>query len=63
VAFSWVLHDAAGNELRRTDGFDSRGAAEEWLGREWRALREEGAESVRLLEDGAEVYRMELGEA
>jgi hypothetical protein len=62
VAFSWVLHDEAGARLRETDGFDTRGAAEEWLGREWRTVREEGAESVSLLEDGAEVYRMGLGE-
>lgn len=59
----WVLKDEQGDELRSTESFGSRSEAESWMGREWAALLEEGAESVVLV-DGAEVvYEMGLQEA
>jgi hypothetical protein len=59
-AHRWLAHDGRGREIRSTEGFDSRAAAEEWLGREWTSLVDEGAESVILLDDGDVVYEMSL---
>jgi hypothetical protein len=59
-AHRWVLRDRDGGEIRSTDAFDSRSAAEEWLGQRWKSLLGEGAESVVLIEDGSEVYEMSL---
>ncbi len=58
--FRWVLHDASGNDVRSTEAFESKEAAEGWMGAEWASLLEEGAEEVSLLRDGAVVYRMGL---
>lgn len=61
---SWVLHDAAGVALRETESFDSKEAAEAWMGTEWSTLLEEGAEEVSLVDDvtGNVYYRMGLRE-
>lgn len=60
--FTWTLQDAAGKDLRTTEPFASQEDAEAWMGAEWSALRDEGAEYV-LLRAGAEVvYRMGLSE-
>lgn len=57
----WVLHDAAGAALRETESFDSKEAAEAWMGAEWTKLLEEGAEEVSLVDaDGKTYYRMGL---
>ena len=61
--FKWVLHDAAGADLRASESFASKDEAEAWMGAEWSALRAEGAESVSLTENGEVVYRMSLLEA
>ena len=61
--FKWVLHDAAGADLRASETFGSKDEAEAWMGAEWSALRAEGAESVSLLEGDDLVYRMSLLEA
>ena len=60
--FTWVLLDASGNELRKTEPFVSQEAAEAWMGAEWAALLEEGAESVSLRDGEEQVYRMGLRE-
>jgi hypothetical protein len=62
-AHHWLLRDRAGNELRSTEPFESQAAAEEWLSQEWSSLRDEGAESVVLMEGGTEIYDMSLLEA
>jgi hypothetical protein len=57
----WLARDERGREIRATEDFDSRAAAEEWLGREWTSLVDEGAESVILLDEGGDVvYEMSL---
>ena len=63
TAFSWVLHDASGADLRNSEPFGSQADAEAWMGAEWSSLRAEGADSVSLMEDGEVVYRMSLQEA
>lgn len=60
--FTWVLLDPSGNEIRATDAFPSKEAAEAWMGSDWEALLDEGAEFVSLREDGEQVYKMGLGE-
>lgn len=61
--FTWVLLDASDNEMRATEVFSSKEEAEAWMGDEWRALLDEGAESVSLREDGRQHYMMSLHQA
>jgi hypothetical protein len=56
----WVLRDGDGREFGSTETFPSQAAAEEWLGRQWVTLLEEGAESVVLMDAGTVVYEMGL---
>lgn len=63
MAFTWVLLEAGGDEMRATEEFGTKEEAEEWMGREWASLLEEGAEFVSLREDGKQHYRMGLREA
>lgn len=62
-SFHWTLLDNAGNELRSTETFASKEEAEGWMGAEWAALLEEGAESVALMQDDSRLYVMGLREA
>ena len=59
----WVLKNAAGDELRSTEAFESREAAEGWMGSEWASLLDEGAETVVLVEGDKTLYEMGLREA
>lgn len=59
----WTLHDADGRELRTSEAFSSKEEAEAWMGREWAALRDEGADSVSLMEGDTVSYKMSLQEA
>jgi hypothetical protein len=63
MAFRWVLHDASGADLRATDDFETKEAAESWMGSEWSALLDEGAETVSLMEGDERHYRMGLRDA
>jgi hypothetical protein len=58
--YRWILHDASGNDLRATEPFDTKDAAEAWMGERWKSLLEEGAEEVSLRRDDALEYRMGL---
>lgn len=58
--FYWVLHDASGTDLRSTEQFPSKEEAEAWMGREWSALLDEGAETVTLFEGDSKHYNMGL---
>ena len=55
----WVLHDN-GNDLRATEGFESKEAAEAWMGDHWSELFDEGAESVSLMHGDEREYQMGL---
>jgi hypothetical protein len=63
MALRWVLHDASGSDLRSSEDFDSKDEAEAWMGAEWAALLEEGAETVSLMDGDERLYRMGLREA
>jgi hypothetical protein len=60
MAFSWVLHDPSGTDLRSSEEFATKDEAEAWMGTEWAALLEEGAETVSLMDGGERLYRMGL---
>ena len=55
--WEWRLEDESGVALDRPTSpvFDARYDAEEWLGDHWRALAEQGARRVVLLNEGAAV--------
>ena len=57
----WSVRDAGGREIARSEVFDSRAAAEEWMAVEWAGLAEHGGDSVALECDGETVYEMGLG--
>ena len=63
AGWRWILHDASGKDIRASDDFDSKESAEAWMGQEWAALLDEGAETVSLTHDGEHEYRMGLREA
>jgi hypothetical protein len=59
-----MLEDADGNAIDTPDSdLGSQGDAESWLGERWREFAEQGAAAAILLEDGRQVYRMELSPA
>lgn len=60
MAFIWTLHDASGTDLRSTEEFASKEEAETWMGSEWAALLEEGAETVSLMDGDERLYKMGL---
>lgn len=58
----WALHDASGALLRTTQVFSSQEDAEAWMGSNWSALLDEGAESVALVQGDETLYEMGLRE-
>ena len=60
AGWQWVLHDASGSDLRSTEEFESKEAAEAWMGAHWAELLDEGAETVSLKHAGDHEYRMGL---
>lgn len=60
AGWQWVLHDGSGNDMRSSQDFESKESAEAWMGAEWAALLEEGAETVSLVHEGKHQYKMGL---
>ena len=60
AGWQWVLHDASGGDIRSSEEFESKESAEEWMGRVWSELLDEGAETVSLIHEGKHQYRMGL---
>lgn len=60
----WRYLDAAGAPAGSSDEFHDSDEAESWLSASWSDLREQGVESVELVDqnDGAVLYRMALTE-
>ena len=46
--------------MRSSPDFESKESAEAWMGAEWAALLEEGAETVSLVHEGKHQYKMGL---
>jgi hypothetical protein len=64
MTWTWKLEDADGNAIESPDSdLGSQGDAESWLGERWRDFADQGAAAAILLEDGRQVYRMELSAA
>ncbi len=61
--WTWRLLDPERQPMRSTEPFESQAAAESWMGAEWRALLDEGALYVELMNGHERVYRMGLEEA
>lgn len=59
---TWVLLGPEGDEMRTTEAFSSKEEAEAWMGAEWSALLDEGAEYVSLRSNGEQLYKMGLRE-
>ena len=59
-SWRWVLLSEGGDELRSTEGFATRGEAEEWLSGAWSSLADEGVAAVSLRSGDDEVYEMSL---
>ena len=62
MPFTWTLLDPLLADMRTTQEFATKEEAEAWMGTEWSALLDEGAEYVSLRENGKQVYRMGLKE-
>lgn len=62
AGYVWKLHGPAGEDLRTTGEFASKEEAEAWMGAEWAALLDEGAETVSLVDGDDTLYRMGLRE-
>ena len=56
------MRTEAGDLVGVSQGFESQGDAESWIGLEYGNLLEDGVDSVVLLHQGNEVYAMDLGE-
>lgn len=64
MTWTWKLEDVDGNAIESPDSdLGSQGDAESWLGERWREFADQGATAAILLEDGRQVYRMELSPA
>ena len=60
--WTWRSTDKQGNEIRTSEAFASKEEAEAWMGQEWSALRDEGADAVTLFEGDKISYKMSLHE-
>lgn len=59
VAWTWRFEKADGTQVEPAvapEEFTTQGDAESWIGENWKALLEGGADQVRLLEDDTEIY-------
>ncbi|MCF3963861.1 hypothetical protein L1885_19780 [Streptomyces fuscigenes] len=59
MAWTWRFEKADGTEVVpavRAEEFPTQGDAESWIGEEWKALLEGGADQAVLFEDDAKVY-------
>ena len=46
--------------MRSSQEFESKESAESWMGTQWAALLDEGAETVSLVHEGQHQYKMGL---
>ena len=56
MTWTWTLETSAGDVVRRSHEFESRGDAESWVGEAFGELLEDGVDQVRLFEGDTEVY-------
>ncbi len=56
MTWTWAFETSTGEEIGRSDVFESRGDAESWVGEEFGDLVERGIDQVRLFDGETEVY-------
>lgn len=56
MAWTWTLETAAGDVIRRSEAFESRGDAESWIGEAFGDLVSDGVDQVRLFDGENEIY-------
>jgi hypothetical protein len=59
TAWTWRFEKADGTEVQPAvlpEEFTTQGDAESWIGENWKALTEGGADQVRLFEEATEIY-------
>ncbi|MEU7468261.1 hypothetical protein ACFZAG_11765 [Streptomyces sp. NPDC012403] len=59
AAWTWRFEKTDGTQVEPAvtpEEFSTQGDAESWIGENWKALAEGGADQVRLLEDTTEIY-------
>jgi len=56
VDWTWTFENADGETIGRSEGFESRGDAESWVGEAFGDLLADGIDQVRLFDGDAEVY-------
>lgn len=63
MAFGWVFLDQSGQPAGRSEPFEDRQAAEDWMATGWEDLFAQGYREVALvdLERDRRIYRMGLG--
>ena len=61
MSVRWRYLDADGADAGASEPFESREHAEAWLVTGWEDLADAGVDTVALVDDGAELYRMSLG--
>lgn len=54
MSFRWTWEDGA------SDAFETKEAAEEWMGAEWKRLLDSGVLDATLRDDDEPLYRMRL---
>ncbi|MFC4906811.1 hypothetical protein [Actinomadura gamaensis] len=65
MTWRWRLEKADGTRASgeaEEETFGTQAAAETWLGEHWRELREDGVDTVVLLDGEETVYKMSLHE-
>ena len=60
MTFAWSYLDTGGKLAGSSQDFEDRDAAEEWMGRSWQTLLEDGVDQVELFEGKRRLYRMGL---
>ncbi len=56
MSWTWTLETAAGDVVRRSGEFESRGDAESWIGEAFGDLVSDGIDQVRLFDREDEIY-------
>ncbi|MBC7629956.1 hypothetical protein [Aeromicrobium sp.] len=56
MTWTWKFETAIGDEVGRSEVFESRGDAESWVGETFGQLVEDGIDQVRLFDGDTEVY-------
>lgn len=62
MSFRWVYRDGPKSTSGTSEEFESREAAEEWMGTAWQELLEAGHVAATLMEADEELYTMKLTE-